>query len=75
MTRRILEEAKGAGVRAVWLQPGSYEEQDARYARENFESAVYGFEDGTVGGEGWCVLVDGEGALRAAGRQVQRQKL
>jgi hypothetical protein len=27
---------------------------------------VGGFGDGTVGGEGWCVLVDGERALREA---------
>ena len=46
-----------------------------KYARENFESAVGGYDEGTVGGEGWCVLVDGENALSNAGRDWKRQKL
>lgn len=75
LTRQVLKEAKSVGVKAVWLQPGTYEDQDLKFAKENFESAVGGFEDGTVGGEGWCVLVDGENALRAAGREIVRQKL
>ncbi|KIW54083.1 hypothetical protein, variant [Exophiala xenobiotica] len=75
VTRRVLEEAKSAGVRAVWLQPGSFDDRDLKYAKENFESAVGGFEPGTVGGEGWCVLVDGENAMAAAGRKFVRQKL
>lgn len=75
VTRKALEEAKSVGVKSVWLQPGSFEERDLKWAKENFENAVGGFEEGTVGGEGWCVLVDGDGCLRAAGRDVQRQKL
>ncbi|KIX93519.1 uncharacterized protein Z520_10697 [Fonsecaea multimorphosa CBS 102226] len=75
VTRKVLEEAKTAGIKAVWLQPGSFEDQDLAYAKENFESAVGGFEDGTVGSEGWCVLVDGENMLRAAGRKTERQRL
>jgi len=75
VTRKALEEAKSAGIRSVWLQPGSYEDRDLQWAKANFENAVGGFEGGTVGGEGWCVLVDGENCLRAAGRSFQRQKL
>ena len=75
ITRKILKEAKDAGVKAVWFQPGSFEDEDLQYAKDNFESAVGGFEDGTVGGEGWCVLVDGENALRGAGKKIVRQKL
>ena len=75
ITWKVLEEAKTAGVTAVWLQPGSFEDRDLKYAEENFESAVGGFEDGTVGGEGWCVLVDGENALRGAGKKIVTQKL
>lgn len=75
VTRQILAEAKAAGVKAVWLQPGSFDDEGMKYARENFESAVGGFDDGTVGGEGWCVLVDGENAMRAAGREWKQQKL
>lgn len=70
-----MQEAKSAGVKAVWLQPGSFEDQDLEFAKKNFESAVGGFENGTVGGEGWCVLVDGENALRKAGKEIVRQKL
>ncbi|OCT50858.1 hypothetical protein CLCR_09194 [Cladophialophora carrionii] len=75
ITRRTLREAKAAGVKAVWFQPGSFEDEDWKYAKENFESAIGGFEDGTVGGEGWCVLVDGENALRGAGKKIVKQKL
>ena len=75
MTRQVLEEAKNAGVKAVWLQPGSFDEEGMRFAKENFESAVGGYDEGTVGGEGWCVLVDGEDAMDKAGRKWKRQKL
>ena len=32
-------------------------------------AAVGGFGDGTRGGEGWCVLVDGDRAMKEAGRE------
>lgn len=75
ITRKILEEAKSVGVKSVWLQPGSFDEEDIKFAKDNFENAVGGFDDGTAGGEGWCVLVDGETSMSAAGRPIQRQKL
>lgn len=69
-TAKLLKEAKEAGVAAVWLQPGSFTERELQYAVDEFPgAAVGGFAKGTVGGEGWCVLVDGDAALRAAGRQ------
>lgn len=74
-TRKVLEEAKQAGVKAVWLQPGSFDDAALEWAQENFESAVGGFEDGTMGDEGWCVLVDGEASMDAAERSWRRQKL
>ena len=74
MTRQVLEEAKKAGVKAVWLQPGSFDEEGMRFAKENFESAVGGYDDGTIGGEGWCVLVDGEDAMDKAGRKWEAAK-
>lgn len=74
-TRKVLEEAKQAGVKAVWLQPGSFDDSILKWAQSNFESAIGGYDDGTVGGEGWCVLVDGENALDAAHREWRRQKL
>jgi predicted CoA-binding protein len=74
-TQKVLKEAKEAGVKAVWLQPGSFDDAILKWARDNFESAVGGFESGTVGGEGWCVLVDGERTLDAIGRSWRRQKL
>ena len=75
VTRQVLEEAKRAGVNAVWLQPGSFNDEDLKYAKDNFESAVGGLEDGTTGGEGWCVLVDGENMMRGAGKEIVKQKL
>lgn len=75
VTITALEEAKKAGVKSVWLQPGSFDDRGMKYAKDNFENAIGGFDDGTTGNEGWCVLVDGENALTAAGKAIQRQKL
>lgn len=72
-TRKVLEEAKLVGVPAVWLQPGSFDREGLEYAKANFRAAVGG--EGGMGGEGWCVLVDGESGLEAANRQWTRQKL
>ena len=70
VTAQLLREAKESGVRAVWLQPGSFTDRELEYAIKEFPgAAVGGFAEGTVGGEGWCVLVDGENAMKAAGRQ------
>ena len=68
VTLTLLREAKKAGVPAVWLQPGTYDKQCLDYAKEAFEAAVGG-EDGGKGGEGWCVLMDGEDGLKAVGRK------
>jgi hypothetical protein len=65
-----LKEAKEAGVPAVWLQPGSFNDDVLQYAQQNFKAAIAG--DGGRGGEGWCVLVDGEAGLKAAGREWSR---
>jgi len=48
-------------VPAVWLQPGSFDEEGLEYAKREFKAGVGG--DGG-GPEGWCVLVDGEAAMR-----------
>jgi predicted CoA-binding protein len=73
VTRKILEDAKNIGIQAVWLQPGSFDEEGLEYAQKNFEAAVGG--NGGCGGEGWCVLVDGEAALEAINRDWKSQKL
>ena len=67
-TLKVLQEARELGVPAVWMQPGSFDDEVLRYAREEgaFESVVAG--DGGRGDEGWCVLVDGERAMKAAGK-------
>jgi hypothetical protein len=65
----VLEEAKGLGIKAVWLQPGTFDDKVWDYATSNFETAVGG--DGGRGSEGWCVLVDGEKAAKAAGRELK----
>ena len=64
-TLKVLKDAKEAGVAAVWLQPGSFDEEGMKYAKEAFEGKVVGGMEGK-GGEGWCVLVDGDWARKAA---------
>lgn len=57
------------GVRAVWLQPGSFGVDELAFALEGWPGAAVGGEEGgTRGDEGWCVLVDGEEAVRGRGR-------
>ena len=74
VTQKVLQEAKQVGVRAVWLQPGSYNDSILEEARKWWpDGAVADFEQdesgfGTRGGEGWCVLVDGEEGLKLAGQ-------
>ncbi|KAM4060359.1 coA binding domain-containing protein [Hirsutella rhossiliensis] len=67
-TLGVLEEAKKLGIPAVWMQPGTFDEAVLEFALAEgaFESVVYG--DGGRGSEGWCVLVDGEKALKDAGK-------
>ena len=59
----MLREAKRVGVSSVWLQPGSFNDEGLEYARREFKAGVGGFEG--AGGEGWCVLVDGDRLLQA----------
>lgn len=73
VTLAVLKEAKAAGIPAVWLQPGSFDAEGLDYAKNEFEAAIGG--QGGRGGEGWCVLIDGEAGLEAAGRdQGEDQK-
>jgi predicted CoA-binding protein len=67
-TLKVLQEARELGVPAVWMQPGSFNDEVLLFAREEgaFDAVVAG--DGGRGSEGWCVLVDGERALKAAGK-------
>ncbi|EEH47149.1 uncharacterized protein PADG_03247 [Paracoccidioides brasiliensis Pb18] len=74
VTLAVLKEAKSVDIPAVWLQPGTFDDEVLAYARENFKAAVAGME-GSAGHEGWCVLVDGEDALAAAGVTWRAQKL
>lgn len=50
----------------MWLQPGTFDDEVLAYALREFEAGVGG--DGGMGGEGWCVLVDGEKALEGRGK-------
>ncbi|KAF2264074.1 NAD(P)-binding protein [Lojkania enalia] len=70
VTRQLLKEAKEAGIPAIWLQPGSFDKEGLEYARRAFKVVIAG--EGGRGGEGWCVLVDGEAGLKAAGREWSR---
>ena len=73
VTKEVLKDAKDAGIPAVWLQPGSFDEEGLEFAKKNFKAGVGG--DGGNGGEGWCVLVDGEEILDAIGRKWKTQRL
>ncbi|KAK2808811.1 hypothetical protein FQN49_008673 [Arthroderma sp. PD_2] len=73
VTIQVLRDAKSVDVPAVWLQPGTYDDEVLEYARENFKAMIGG--PGGQGSEGWCVLVDGEDGLDAAGVQWTSQKL
>ena len=46
------------------MQPGSFDDNVEDFARKEFETVIAGYGGGTVGGEGWCVLVDGNEALK-----------
>lgn len=80
VTKNLLKEAKEAGIPAVWLQPGSFDDEILAYARKEFKAAIGGTEPGSdglaSGGEdGWCVLVDGEEGLRLAGVEWKKGRL
>jgi predicted CoA-binding protein len=68
ITIDILKEAQKIGIPAIWLQPGTWDDDVLQVANADgaFESVVYG--PGGRGSEGWCVLVDGEKALRDNGK-------
>ncbi|KAF4986266.1 hypothetical protein FGRMN_10923 [Fusarium graminum] len=67
-TLQVLREAKEKGIPSVWLQPGSFDDAVLQFANApgTFEAVIAG--DGGRGHEGWCVLVDGERGLKAAGK-------
>ncbi len=73
ITLGVLREAKAAGVPAVWLQPGSFDGEGLEYAKREFKAGVGG-EDGR-GGEGWCVLVDGDRFMDVVKREKESGKL
>ncbi|KAK8042464.1 CoA binding domain-containing protein [Apiospora phragmitis] len=70
-TLKVLNEAKELGIPAVWLQPGTFDDEVLKFAYSKGNDG-YGGEvvagDGGRGSEGWCVLVDGEKAMKAAGK-------
>jgi predicted CoA-binding protein len=71
VTKKVLEEAKKLGIKGVWLQPGSFDDEILKQALEDWSEAGVG-GDGGRGGEGWCVLVDGERAAKAAGKTFEK---
>jgi CoA binding domain len=78
VTLNVLKEAKEAGISAVWLQPGSFNDDVMKFARKEFKTAIGGTEGDGIdsnGDEGWCVLVDGEDGLNLAGRSWKAQRL
>ncbi|BCS26408.1 CoA-binding protein [Aspergillus puulaauensis] len=73
VTLPLLQEAHSVGIPAVWLQPGTFDNAVLDFARSHFEAVIAG--DGGRGSEGWCVLVDGEEGLEAAGVNWTSQRL
>lgn len=73
VTLPLLQEAHSVGIPAVWLQPGTFDNAVLDFARSHFEAVIAG--DGGRGSEGWCVLVDGEEGLDAAGVNWTSQRL
>ncbi|KAK4144549.1 CoA binding domain-containing protein [Dichotomopilus funicola] len=67
VTQKTLAEAKELGIQAVFLQPGTFDDDVLAYARENFATVVAGPGGSSSNGE-WCVLVDGERGLQAVGK-------
>ncbi len=51
------------------MQPGTFDDEVLRYALKEFKAGVGG--EGGAGGEGWCVLVDGERVAKAAGKELK----
>ncbi|CAK7225971.1 hypothetical protein SCUCBS95973_006045 [Sporothrix curviconia] len=68
VTLTVLEEAAKIGIPSVWLQPGTWDDAVVEFAtaKGNFADVVAG--EGGRGHDGWCVLVDGERALKANGK-------
>ncbi|KAK6082690.1 binding domain-containing protein [Seiridium cupressi] len=70
-TLKVLKEAKELGIPAVWLQPGTFDDEVLKFAGNKGDDGYVGevvAGDGGRGSEGWCVLVDGERALKAVGK-------
>lgn len=77
MTRQLLKEAKEAGIRAVWLQPGTFDDEILEQAKRDFEGAAVGGFEGLKGAErheGWCLLVHGVEAMEGA-KELEKGKL
>ncbi|KAK5987945.1 hypothetical protein PT974_12081 [Cladobotryum mycophilum] len=68
ITIGVLRDARTVGIPSIWLQPGTFDDEVLKVALEDgaFNAVLFG--PGGQGGEGWCVLVDGDKALRAAGK-------
>lgn len=65
VTLKTLEEAKAVGIKAVWLQPGAFDQEVEMFARENFKAVLAGVPNSQAH-NGWCILVDGERGLKNA---------
>lgn len=73
VTLQVLRDAKAAGISAVWLQPGSFDDEGLDYAKKEFAAGVGG--DGGRGSSGWCILVDGHSALQEAQKCQHHERL
>ncbi|KAI1825922.1 CoA binding domain-containing protein [Xylaria intraflava] len=71
VTLEVLKEAKRVGIPAVWLQPGTFDDEVMKFAHgrdtDGYAGEVIAGEGG-MGSEGWCVLVDGKWGMGLAGK-------
>lgn len=74
ITKGVLADAKKMGVKRIWFQPGTFDEEILEAAKGEFEVVVGGKEAGSVGEAGWCVIADGERCLKEAGREFARRE-
>lgn len=76
ITMELLASAEEFGCRNFWLQPGTYDDAVLERLSELKEkgyctSAVFG--PGSDSGGDWCVLIDGEDALKAGGNWDEKR--
>ncbi|KAF8543807.1 hypothetical protein BDD12DRAFT_801760 [Trichophaea hybrida] len=73
ITLSVLKDAADVGVKRVWMQPGAWDDECVRVAKERgLEAVVYGAQE-ELGYEGACVLVHGEKGMKGAASDARER--